>query len=165
MRQEKTVEHIAHQNHHLQQQHEEFRQQQKLISDHFDTKQDHFEQQQQEMSNRFTSQQDRLELQGKLIDHLVTQLDCCEQQNQEIIGSIARKHDDPARCQGQHHALSMQHVQRACPDQVNPICQDSGYVELLIYCNLCQTSAEHRYVGPQSCLSNHVICSQINHTT
>ncbi|MCL7032860.1 hypothetical protein MKW94_030450 [Papaver nudicaule] len=36
----------------------------------------------------------------------------------------------------------------ACPDQVNPICQecgDSGYVELLIYCNLCQTSAGHSY--------------------
>ncbi|MCL7040133.1 hypothetical protein MKW94_024192 [Papaver nudicaule] len=33
-------------------------------------------------------------------------------------------------------------------NQVNPICQecgDPGYVELIIFCNLCQTSAEHSY--------------------
>ncbi|MCL7025979.1 hypothetical protein MKW94_007032 [Papaver nudicaule] len=155
LQQKKMIEHIAHQGDQLQQQVEEFGQLQKLINDRYVTQQDHFEQQQQEMSNRITSQQDWLELrleefkqQPKLIHHLVTQPDCCEQQNQEMIGSIARKHDYPAQCQDQHDALSMQHVQRAYRDQVNPLCQlcgDPGYVDLLIHCNLCQTSTMHSY--------------------
>ncbi|MCL7042037.1 hypothetical protein MKW94_012058 [Papaver nudicaule] len=137
----------------IEQQHEEFAQLGKM-SDCIATEQDCPELRLEE----FTQQR-------KIIDHLVTQQDCCEQENQEMIGIIAGKHDYPARRKDQHHALSMQHVQRACPDQqVNPICQecgDSGYVELLIYCSLCRTTAGHRYVGHKSCLFNHVICLQI----
>ncbi|MCL7021989.1 hypothetical protein MKW94_018204 [Papaver nudicaule] len=112
MRQEKTIEHVAHQKHHLQQQH-------------------------QEMSNCITSQQDCLELQRNLIDHLVTKPDCCEPQNQEMIGSIAREHDYSARCQDQHHALSMQQLHHAHPDQV---ISHEARIELLVFPSSCGTT-------------------------
>ncbi|KAI3915526.1 hypothetical protein MKW92_010110 [Papaver armeniacum] len=178
MLQKKKIEHIAHQQDHLQQQHEEFGQQQKLI-DHISSRQNGFEQQYQEMSDRIarqedrlkqqlekfaqlrkitdciTTQQDRFELrieefkkQREMIDRLVTWQDRFEQQNQKMISGVVRKHDSLVRRQHHYQAMLMQYVQRAYPGQVNSICRecgDSGYAELLIYCNLCHTSAEHSY--------------------
>ncbi|RZC43656.1 hypothetical protein C5167_036609 [Papaver somniferum] len=63
MQQKKMIEHIAHQQHHLQQQHdEEFGQQRKLI-DRITTQQDLFELQQQEIIHRIARQDDRFEQQ------------------------------------------------------------------------------------------------------
>ncbi|MCL7026951.1 hypothetical protein MKW94_021402 [Papaver nudicaule] len=65
-----------------------------------------------------------------IFSHVVTRQDRFEKQQQDMIDCIAREND------------------RREQQYVNPICQecgDSGYVELLIYCNLCQTSAGHSY--------------------
>ncbi|MCL7036764.1 hypothetical protein MKW94_008920 [Papaver nudicaule] len=113
-------------------------QQQQVMVDRIEQQHEEFAQL-GKMSDRIASEQDFLELrieevtqQPKIIDHLVTQPDCCEQENPEMIGINARKHDYPARCKDQHHALTMQ---RTYPDQqVNPICQECGESGKHIYC-------------------------------
>ncbi|RZC67809.1 hypothetical protein C5167_011496 [Papaver somniferum] len=144
---------------------EEFKQQQKRIG-HLASQQDRCEQQQQEMidciarqdnriehqlgefaqlrkmSDRIASQQERLDLRLEEFKQQTKRID--SQQNQKMIGGNARKHDSLARCQTHYQAMLMKDVQRAYPDQVNPICRkcgDSGNAVLLIYC----TSAEHSY--------------------
>ncbi|KAI3841684.1 hypothetical protein MKW92_033597 [Papaver armeniacum] len=70
------------------------------------------------------------------------------EQQSEVINRIARQQDHLSQRQDRSHALLMQYMQRAYPDQVKPVCQkcgDSGYAELLVYCHLCRISAEHRY--------------------
>ncbi|KAI3936121.1 hypothetical protein MKW92_004321 [Papaver armeniacum] len=152
--QKKLIDHIVTRQ-------DRFEQQQQEIIDRIAREDDRREQQHQEfvqlrkMIEHIASQQDCLELpleefkqQRMIIDHFVTQQDTREQQNRKMIGSDSRKHDRLARRQDQHPALLMQYAQRAFRDQVNPICQEcgnSGYAELLIYCILCQTSAEHSY--------------------
>ncbi|KAI3949889.1 hypothetical protein MKW92_003912 [Papaver armeniacum] len=152
--QKKLIDHIVTRQ-------DRFEQQQQEIIDRIAREDDRREQQHQEfvqlrkMIEHIASQQDCLELpleefkqQRMIIDHFVTQQDTREQQNRKMIGSDSRKHDRLARRQDQHPALLLQYAQRAFRDQVNPIfqeCGNSGYAELLIYCILCQTSAEHSY--------------------